>query len=243
MIGRTIALISMSMLVVYALVAVVALVFGSAHAKPTFAETVRFCWLATTGRLKPWRGVADPILTASRYAAAGLTPADVAAWRTVLSGQTMDVETKKVATLVKAGWDTSDLRALGPKWFNITYLETAVRAGLTVQDLTALSQTPDRLQPSQVSTVCEVASSRAEAMNWLASLDALAASRRTLAHSLFGHSLKVEIWRWRDALGPDASWYAAAGLALNEAVSLNVEPDGLDTVKAMAALRYPPVTI
>ena len=137
----------------------------------------------------------------------------------------MDVETKKVATLVKAGWDTSDLRALGPKWFNITYLETAVRAGLTVQDLTALSQTPDRLQPSQVSTVCEVASSRAEAMNWLASLDALAASRRTLAHSLFGHSLKVEIWRSRDALGPDASWYAAAGLALNEAVSLNVEPD------------------
>ena len=50
--------------------------------------------------------------------------------------------------------------------------------------------------------------------------------------------IEQDVQSWTRLVGPDASWFAAAGLTLAEAEDLARTAGGLDTAKLMAALRH-----
>lgn len=220
------------------IVAVGSLFRGGQGPRPSVVEVLHFAWMAISGKLKPWRGVADPLLTASRYALCGLTPDDVATWRTVVFDHTLDTKAQQIVTLVRAGWDVSDYRALGPRvWYDLDLLARAVTFGLTVDDFKTLASMP-LVDLAMVPCITDGSRTRQEAMNWLTGVDMLNASSRNLTSELGGFEWMREIWRWKHALGADASWYAAAGFSFNEARALAADPTTLDRVKVMAGLRF-----
>ena len=218
--------------------AMAGLIGGSPYGRASVPEMARLGWLALTGQLKPWRGVADPIMMAARYSRFGLTPDQVNQWRPVIFGFGLDARTERLADLIHDGWTPQDYASLGRDWYDIDYITRAVRRGMTAQDLLALSRTG--LSAIAVAAIADLSASREDAMNWLTSpLARVKGSEACLYQVPEGQPLRDEIARWRAALGPDASWFWAAGLTLEEARAASMTSGGLDTAKIMASLRTP----
>ena len=150
---------------------------------------------------------------------------------------------RDVASLIEHGWRGREFCRLPYEWCNISAVAIFARLGLTPRQLHELTQRHNLASPYACELVAKHCTDAQDLINWA---DSSLLDQNPLEHNMSvlwpdPEHIEQDVQSWTRLVGPDASWFAAAGLTLAEAEDLARTAGGLDTAKLMAALVTAPV--